>query len=95
MAIKKDQKESPKLYAHYNKDGKKIMMTVPESDEPVRDCDNPDFAFQMFSKRLLVEFADPKVDVRYYIRKELASRGLDLNGNWIGFEAAKKLHKII
>jgi len=83
-----------KLHEHFNKDGKKIMVTIPENEE-IRDSENPDYAFQGFDTKLLVSFADPKVDVHYYIRKELANRGLDNKGFWIGFEASKKLHRIL
>jgi len=82
-------KSGLKLYTTTDRHGKMIKVTIPE------DAENPDFAFQTLSTRLLVEFNDPKVDVRYYIRKELANRGVDLNGIWIGFEAAKKLHRIL
>jgi hypothetical protein len=27
-------------------------------------------------------------------REELAARGLDLHGNWVGFDQARKIHKL-
>ena len=67
----------------------------PETEaEILHDEENPDFLFSTTWNSLLVKIAKGQVDAEFYARKELANRGLDLNGNWIGFEAAAKEHKI-
>ena len=55
---------------------------------------NPTFMFQTTNTRLLSEALRGEFDINYILRKELAARGLNEFGNWIGFDAAKKLHKI-
>ena len=55
---------------------------------------NPNYAFQTMYTDLLVKFANGKYDIDFYLRKELANRGLDVNGKWIGFDEAKKEHKV-
>jgi hypothetical protein len=59
------------------------------------DEENPLFAFSLMSTTLLSEFArGSSYDIDYFLRYELANRGLDINGRWIGFAAAKKEFKL-
>lgn len=60
----------------------------------LHDEENPEFMFQGTWTSLLTRIAKGEVDAEFYARKELANRGLDLNGNWIGFEAAAREHKV-
>ena len=78
----------------FNSEGRKVNVTIPAREEDVRDDENPDFLFSTTFTSLLVKIAKGQVDAEFYARKELANRGLDLNGNWVGFEAAAKEHKI-
>ena len=55
---------------------------------------NPTFMIQTTDTLLLSEALRGEFDINYILRKELAARGLNEFGNWIGFDAAKKLHKI-
>ncbi len=74
----------------------KVTGNLPPEIEAeyLHDEENPDFLFSTVWTNLLVKIAKGEVDAEFYARKELANRGLDLNGNWIGFEAAAREHKI-
>jgi len=58
------------------------------------DDQNPDFLFHTTSIVVLVEALRGDFDLKYMIRRELANRGLDQNGKWVGFDKAKELHRI-
>lgn len=58
------------------------------------DALNPRYLFQSTATQLLVEALQKLFDVDYYIRRELACRGVDENGTWVGFPEAKKIHQI-
>ena len=62
--------------------------------ESRKDDENPSYIFSLTSNRLLSEAIKGDFDLIYLVRKELANRGLDSNGKWIGFEEAKKIHRI-
>jgi len=70
----------------------KNLKTTPQTD--LLDNENPDFMFNGVWTTLLSQIAKGEIDANFYARKELANRGLDLNGNWIGFKAAKAEHKV-
>jgi hypothetical protein len=55
---------------------------------------NPQFIFSLTSTQVLCEVLTGEFDLDYCARRELANRGVDGNGQWIGFEQAKKLHKV-
>lgn len=55
---------------------------------------NPNFLFHLTATQLLVEALKKEFDIEYYARKELANRGLGSNGEWVGFQKAKEIHRI-
>ncbi len=55
---------------------------------------NINFVYQQTDTELLVTLLNPHTDAKYYLKKELANRGLDNNGLWVGFEKAKKIHRV-
>jgi hypothetical protein len=55
---------------------------------------DPRYLFSLTHSQLLVEALKGEFDIRYMVRRELANRGLDNEGKWIGFDKAKKLHEI-
>ena len=55
---------------------------------------NPKYIFSLTGTQLLVEALKNEFSIEYYIRKELANRGLDRNGEWVGFPIAKEIHQI-
>ena len=58
------------------------------------EANNPKFIFQKTSPALLVSILDGVININYCVREELANRGLDKHGDWVGFEKAKEIHKI-
>lgn len=59
-----------------------------------KDDDNPSFIFSLTSSKLLADAIEGDFDLIYLVRRELANRGQDSKGKWIGFDEAKKIHRI-
>jgi hypothetical protein len=59
-----------------------------------KDDENPAFIFSLISSKLLSEALQGDFDLVYLVRKELANRGQDSKGKWIGFDEAKKIHRV-
>jgi hypothetical protein len=55
---------------------------------------DPRYIFSMTSTQLLVEALKGEFDLRYLTSRQLANRGLDMEGKWVGFDKAKEIHKI-
>ena len=49
---------------------------------------------QLATIRLLSEAAKENIDLNELAKRELANRGLDTNGEWVGFDEAKKIHGV-
>jgi len=49
---------------------------------------------QIALTKVLAAVARGELDLNRLAREELASRGLNDHGNWIGFDAAKKHHNV-
>jgi len=75
----------------FDQKGNQVQVYIPEE---IHDEDNPKFAFSTMSTELLTSFAKGKYDIDFFLRSELANRGLNINGQWIGFAAAKKEFKL-
>jgi hypothetical protein len=72
--------------------GKDRMMT--KDYESRADDINPRFIFSTTATALLVEALRGDFDLKQLIRRELANRGLNAEGNWVGFDKAAQIHKI-
>ncbi len=44
--------------------------------------------------KLLAAAARGEIDLNRLAREELANRGLDTKGQWVGFEAARDIHQL-
>lgn len=44
--------------------------------------------------KVLAAAARGEIDLNRLAREELASRGLDEQGNWVGFDRAKQIHNV-
>lgn len=60
----------------------------------VGDEANICFLLSSVSTALLIQVANGTIDAQVLAKKELANRGQGLNGEWVGFEAAKEIHGI-
>lgn len=49
---------------------------------------------QIALTKVLAAAARGEIDLNRLAREELASRGLDDNGVWVGFDRAQKIHNV-
>ncbi len=70
----------------------KLRLSSDFASRP--DDVNPKYIFTQTATALLVEALRGDFDLKALIRQELANRGQDDKGNWVGFEQAAKVHKI-
>lgn len=49
---------------------------------------------QIAATKVLAAAARGELDLNLLAREELASRGLDANGIWVGFDRARKIHNV-
>lgn len=49
---------------------------------------------QTAAARVLAAVARGEIDLNRIAKEELANRGLDANGAWVGFAKAKELHQV-
>lgn len=68
---------------------KKLKNYDDRSDEL-----NPQFIFSLTATQLLCEAIKGEFDINYLMRKELANRGVDLEGKWVGFPKAQEIHNV-
>lgn len=61
----------------------------------IPDDKNINYVFSNTDTDILVQILSEKTDILYYVKKELALRGKDRDGIYVGFEKAKKIHNII
>ncbi|MBA4387656.1 MAG: hypothetical protein C0404_06720 [Verrucomicrobia bacterium] len=59
---------------------------------PLPDHENPDYLFSTTSTVLLLAIAAGQIDPVALARRELANRGVDRSGAWVGFPAAVQIH---
>jgi len=62
------------------------------SKPPLLDHENPDFLFSITSTVLLLAIESGSIDPVLLARRELANRGVDRSGAWVGFPAATRIH---
>ena len=58
------------------------------------DDKNPAFMFQGTAAELLCKITSGEIDPVQLAKKELANRGLDASGKWVGFDNAAKIHGV-
>jgi hypothetical protein len=59
-----------------------------------RDATNPAFLYSVTAAPLLLAVAAGLIDPVALARRELASRGLDESGEWVGFDRARQIHGV-
>ena len=57
----------------------------------MKDELNPKYIFDMTDSSLLIDAINGKIDLNVLAIKELACRGLNRQGVWVGFEIANEL----
>ena len=58
----------------------------------IHDEENPDFIFDSTDSSLLVQIVNRDIDAIMYASSELAKRGQNRQGFWVGFEEANNDH---
>ena len=58
-----------------------------------QDDTNPQYLYSITTTALLLAIADGLIDAVQIARIELANRGLDQNGTWVGFDRAREIHR--
>jgi hypothetical protein len=80
------------------KTGKSVKKSrekfYPEFYAKRKDEENPGFVFSLTNTKVLIEALQGEFDLVYLVRRELANRGLDSKGKWVGFDEAKKIHRV-
>lgn len=61
--------------------------------EEITNTQNPAYLFQTFSADILCAIVNSEINPVELARNELAARGLDRSGKWVGFEQAEKIAK--
>ncbi len=65
-------------------------MTSETTTPALNDDLNPAFLFSGIFTELLSKIAKGEIDANQIARQELANRGLNTDGKWVGFVEAKK-----
>lgn len=71
----------------------KLKLKLSSKFDNRPDDLNPEFVFSQVPTMLL-EALNDGFDLKELIRRELANRGQNMEGNWVGFEEAAKIHQI-
>lgn len=58
----------------------------------IKDDENPAFMFSTVWTSLLVQIVNGEISAQFLASMELAQRGLDKSGKWVGFDQARKIH---
>ena len=59
----------------------------------MKDSENPNYLFTGIDTKLLSRIIDGNINLVFLAKKEMANRGFDHDGHWVGFERAKELNK--
>jgi hypothetical protein len=55
-----------------------------------KDAENPQFIFSMTDTQLLIDVIKGTIDINQLAKIELANRGLNMDGAWVGFKQARE-----
>ena len=73
-------------------------VTHPKENDMTYTCGNftiDEIGFiQTADTKVLAAVARGELDLNRIVLEELAARGLDLNGTWVGFEKAREIHNL-
>ena len=67
--------------------------TARQENYDLEDALIPKYAVQVLSTPLLVKFAKGEINMERMARSELANRGLDVDGKWVGCDTAEHILK--
>jgi hypothetical protein len=67
------------------------MVKMTQILKESRDEDNPEYAFQVLSPKVLSMIVTGKVDAVKVAKETLANMGLDAKGKWVGHAKAREI----
>lgn len=73
-------------------DATRRRLEAQLADPEVSDLQNAQFLFSTTSTDLLLAIAAGLIDPIRLAREQLANRGLDADGQWVGFDRAREIH---
>jgi hypothetical protein len=66
------------------------QMEAMKSKPKFSDYENPAFLFSTIATELLTKIAQGEIDPVWLAKRELANRGCDLGGRWVGNQIAEQ-----
>ena len=70
------------------------LKSLSEKTKNLPESQNPFFQLQVLPSWFLIGAVNGKLDIDALIRNELASRGINKSGEWVGFEKSFKVWEI-
>ena len=95
LNLKEAKAEIAKRQREYRKGGQPgeecpdVIAPMPEKPTRVNFCEDEAGHFPLLGTAVLAAAAQGRLDLNAWARSELANRGLDRHGRWVGCEAAK------
>jgi hypothetical protein len=83
-----------KMGGELTKTGEEKLKAASSYYGDTPDANNANLIFSTTSTALLVSILDGVINIDYCVRAELANRGVDKHGDWVGFDQAAKLLKV-
>jgi hypothetical protein len=87
----KQQKTAPALQMT---DATRRRIEAQIADPEVSDLQNPIFLYSTTATDLLLGIVHGLIDPVRLAREMLANRGLDADGQWVGFDRAREIHGV-
>lgn len=72
----------------------RTLAEIVKADQAGLEEGNPRFALQGIGSDMLAMAARGEIDLNALARMELAARGLDADGQWVGFDKAAEIHSV-
>lgn len=79
-------------WAGFDKAKAEHAKSIPQGFQPVHGDDQDSNGFQQVHRKVLSAAAQGHLDLQKRAKAELANRGHDHSGNWVGFEKANAMH---
>jgi hypothetical protein len=70
----------------------RLRLEAQLADPSISDQQNPAYLFSLTATDLLLAAVSGMIDPALLARRELANRGLNQDGSWVGFDRARQIH---
>ncbi len=89
--MRKQQPTAPSLEMS---DATRRRIEAQNADPQVSDLQNPAFLYSTVATDLLLAITSGLIDPVQLAHEQLANRGLDADGQWVGFDRAREIHQV-